>query len=169
MSIVNDDDNLTTDAIPSAPRDDPENKNKNRVHIPKVNTTRKAKTYTKSKKIPNTGTWLYLLQFYVIYKIISAFANVINITNSNTVHIGPNVIIHQKLSEPSNTTSQFVVTKEILDVFENKQPVNRNDLSFVAQHIDDKWKYVGKALGNSDGVLHAFEHDYKQDGLREVR
>lgn len=83
------------------------------------------------------------------------------------VHIGPNVVINPPTKSPSKT-SQFVITQEILNLFESKERVTRNDLSFVAQHINEKWKDVGKALQCSDGELNAFEHDYKKDGLREV-
>lgn len=100
---------------------------------------------------------------------ISAFANVINITNSNMVHIGPQVIINSASKHTETTNkSQYVITKEICGLFENKQRVSRHDLSFVSQHIDDKWKDVGKALELSVGELNGFEHDYKKDGLREV-
>lgn len=58
MSIVNDDDDLTTDAVPSAPRADPENNNENDVYVPKPKTGRRARTSkTKTKQIPNTGRW----------------------------------------------------------------------------------------------------------------
>lgn len=84
------------------------------------------------------------------------------------VHIGPNIVINPKPSETTNAKPQFVVTKEITALFESKQRVNRDDLSFLARHIDEKWKDVGKALELSNGELSAFEHDYKEDGVTEV-
>lgn len=57
MSVINDDDDLTTDAVPSAPRADPENDTEiTEVYIPKPKTGRRARTSkTKTKQIPNTG------------------------------------------------------------------------------------------------------------------
>lgn len=84
------------------------------------------------------------------------------------VHIGPNIVINPKASETPNAKPQFVVTKEIMALFESKERVNRDDLSLLARHIDHKWKDVGKALEHSDGELNAFERDYEKDGFREV-
>lgn len=101
--------------------------------------------------------------------IFAAFANVINITNSNVVHIGPKVTINTggKVRKTSDNT-QNIITEEVNALFLRKDRVHRNDLVFVAQHIDEKWKHVGKALEYSDGELIAFEHDYEKDGLNEV-
>lgn len=59
MSVVSDDD-LTTDAVPSPPRSDPENSTYiNDVNIPKQKTSRKSKSSKENtKQIPNTGRYL---------------------------------------------------------------------------------------------------------------
>lgn len=169
MSVVYDDDDLTTDAVPSAPRNDPENDTENHVRNPKPKTGRKTKSHAK-QQIPNTGRLVVIneLLCVLIYAIFSsAFANVINITNSNSVHIGPNVVINP-IHAPPKSTKSHVVTREIMALFDSKERVTRNDLSFVSRHIDDKWKDVGKALLHSEGELNAFQRDYEDDGFQEV-
>lgn len=86
------------------------------------------------------------------------------------VHIGPNVVINSSSSkEPEmNHSEQYTVTREICALFKNMGRVSRDDLLFISKHIE-KWKDVGRALEYSDGELNAFQHDYKEDGLNEVK
>lgn len=167
MSTVSSDD-LTTDAMPSAPRADPEND----VNIPRASIGDKPRTShtSETKHIPHTGTLPpYKKIANLLHRYISAFGNVINITNSNVVHIGSNIVINPKPQNfEKDNVKRGMVTDEIRALFRNNRRVCRDDLIFVAQHIDDKWKKVGKALEHSDGELSAFEHDYERDGLTEV-
>lgn len=55
MSVLSDD-GLVTDAVPSAPRSNPENNNESHVYIPKPKIGKKPRTsQSKTKQIPNTG------------------------------------------------------------------------------------------------------------------
>lgn len=60
MSIVSDED-LSTDALPSAPRSDPENENESPTYIPKPEFERRESTsQSKTTEIPHTGKVLII-------------------------------------------------------------------------------------------------------------
>ena len=46
--------------------------------------------------------------------------------------------------------------------------VNTRDLQLVSRDVGNDWKFLGRLLGCSDAVLDNLQHDFHQDGQREM-
>ncbi|EFA11587.1 protein immune deficiency [Tribolium castaneum] len=145
---------LTTDAIPSPPRD--EVKKEETDETEPTNIPPKTKTKTRVFKKPKKSG-------------PSAFASVINISNANGIHVGSNYNVY--LSNKSETQSQqqhYIVTEAIRGLFHSDVPVDRKDLIFLSPHINEHWRTMARALDFSDGQVSQFYEDYIRSGVKEV-
>jgi len=151
--------NLTTDACPSPPRDENES-NMNTIPEEKVREepplyTGFKKRKTKARKTPT-----------------HAVAHITNINNSNGIHIGSNFTINMgnsQTTERENIDKKIIrKTDAICKLLERSDPVTKEIISFVSEHIGKNWKVAARALGYSDGQLYQFEENNNLKGIREV-
>lgn len=154
---------LTTDAVPSPPRDDPTTK----PDMPSNSQSANKKTTRKKRKIPQGCKFLCKSLYITNSYMILAHTNIVNINNSKTVHVGPNIVINYG-NEKQNRNNIREPDNEIKKFFCNCEPLSRKHLTFISKHIDEKWKKVGRKLGYSEGQMAQFVLNHKELGYEEV-
>ncbi|XP_044256597.1 protein immune deficiency [Tribolium madens] len=141
---------LTTDAIPSPPRDEVKQEETEPTNIPPKMKT-KTRVFKKSKKSEPT-----------------AFASVINISNANGIHVGSNYNVYLSKTETQPQKKDYIVTEPIRRLFDSGVPVDRKALIFLSPHINEHWRTMARALDFSDGQISQFYEDYIRSGIKEV-
>lgn len=94
----------------------------------------------------------------------------ININNSNGIHIGSNFTINmgKPQKEEKIVEEEIVKTEAICKLLEDTNPVTKEIISFVSEHIGKNWKVVARKLGYSEGQI---DQHYEKNfviGIREV-
>ncbi|KAJ8983329.1 hypothetical protein NQ317_010868 [Molorchus minor] len=62
----------------------------------------------------------------------------------------------------------IIETKAIKSLRESRDPLTREDLLFVATHMDENWQDVARILNYSDGQIQQFNIDHRHYGMKEV-
>ncbi|KAF2885794.1 hypothetical protein ILUMI_20377 [Ignelater luminosus] len=146
---------LTTDACPSPPREDEQTSHtefKNRTSPDSTSNLKNKKKKPKTKKIS------------------TQVANVININNSNGIHIGSNFTINmgKPQKEEKIVEEEIVKTEAICKLLQDTNPVTKEIISFVSEYIGKNWRIVARKLGYSEGQI---DQHYEKNfviGIREV-
>ncbi|CAH1378312.1 hypothetical protein MTP99_019665 [Tenebrio molitor] len=150
------DDDLTTDAIPSPPRDEVnKEKDENVEELGHINGQPKMKTKSRVFKKPKKST-------------PTAFASVINISNANGIHVGSNYNVYLNKTENTQKTD-YTITHAIKTLFDSTVPVDRKHLLFLVPHINEEWRNTARILDYSDGQISQFYEDYIRSGIKEVK
>lgn len=94
---------------------------------------------------------------------------VYQISNSNGIHIGPDV----KMTFVQNSSSTKAQpppkeTKTTRGLLESKQQVTRDQIRLVAPHVGQNWREVGRTLKLTDGRLEQILQDHSKEGMKEV-
>lgn len=163
----NSEDDLTTDAVPSPPRDEiKEQRTENATQ--NVPPRTKTKVFKKPKKVGPSGK-TPKSEFEFNLAILVSASNVINIKNSQGIHVGSDYKIYIN-SNKAETPKQkdFVVTDTINELFTSERLVERKDLIFISLHINEHWRTMARALDFSDGRISHFYEDYIKSGIKEV-
>jgi hypothetical protein len=56
----------------------------------------------------------------------------------------------------------------VAGLLESKQQVTREHIRFVAPHVGEHWREVGRTLNLTDGRLEQIEQDHYKEGMKEV-
>ncbi|KAL3289365.1 hypothetical protein HHI36_022800 [Cryptolaemus montrouzieri] len=187
MSVVSNDSNdLTTDALPSPPRE-------NLDHVQNTNPSRNEDVNNASSKHSNSSNSRkesdsdesdhccsrnnsnnhpkrFTNKISEGIPATSAFANVINISNASGVQIGSNytyIIKHTKDNDIKKT-KHVPKTDKIISLLNSQELVTEKDLPFFASHMDEAWKETARKLDYSEGQISQFHSDFINSGIKEV-
>ncbi|XP_025837427.1 receptor-interacting serine/threonine-protein kinase 1 isoform X3 [Agrilus planipennis] len=151
---------LVLDACPSPPRIDHSNnineKNENGKEETAPNEDdfipKKPKSKTKkSKKHGNQGS-----------------VNLLTIKNCHGFQVGPTFVVNGGSADTNlGKKESIVMTKEIQNLFESNNHLNRQDLIFVSAHMGKGWENVARALEYSEGQIFQFHTDFIKSGIKE--
>ncbi|XP_018566553.1 uncharacterized protein LOC108907381 [Anoplophora glabripennis] len=160
-------DDITTDALPSPPRDGSENSRKNssddsdnkESRFEEINTNNSSahSRKTKSRGFTNMKR----------RNPPTACASIININNSSDIHVGAKVTYNLNRCEKTEKPD-IIETSAIKILRNNPNPLTQEDLSFVATHIDERWRDIGRVLNFSDGQIEQFFINNNSYGIKEV-
>ncbi|CAH0562047.1 unnamed protein product [Brassicogethes aeneus] len=154
MNIL-DDNNLTTDAMPSPPRDENQENNEKRENNDKQSESNECFEEEPIKQ-NRTGR----------DNPRNCSSNImVNISNSNHVHVGSNTTIVLNKKEAKK---KYQMTDSVRRLMENRKPVSKSDISFLATHIGDGWKNTARNLDYSEGQINQLYIDNHSHGVREV-
>lgn len=65
-------------------------------------------------------------------------------------------------------TKNFTVTPAIKSMFISNDPVTKDDILFLAPHLNSQWRDTARALRYSDGQIDQFYEDFIRSGIKEV-
>lgn len=100
--------------------------------------------------------------------IFLAYASIININNSTDVHVGAKVTYNVLNRSEKTEKPEIIETNAIKILRNNSNPLTEQDLLFVAAHIDERWRDIGRALNYSDGQIEQFFINNNNYGIKEV-
>lgn len=97
---------------------------------------------------------------------------VMNITGSNGIHIGPiNHITLPSGGQPQPGAMDPRPEREaVMQMLQVTREVSERDKSVVSQHLGDLWRQLGREMGYSSGQLDNIDSDYRrlQDKVYEL-
>lgn len=176
---------LTTDASPSAPRDEKELNNEKptdeavgqdqqhnkepaaRCDIKECVDTKK-KTKCKTKKISNQGKYSFRICKLCANPFISAYANVINISNSNGIHIGSNYTVNQTTPKTQKKKPDIVKTDAINLLLNSTTLVTTKDIVFISNNIGEGWRDLFRLMDYIEAQIDQFYETHIYKGVKEV-
>lgn len=188
-----DEENLTTDAFASPPRDDINNEtnaesqnenndtndkrrhsdgNSNSSSRHKGDSESEDSDPSNSRKCCNNGR-RFSSKSHEGYHGPNAYASVINISNATGIQIGSNYTYHinspkdTKL-KPSKKNKDIPKTEKIMSLMSSEERVKEKDIQFLSAHIDATWMETARKLDYSEGQISQFHCDFINNGLREV-
>lgn len=101
-------------------------------------------------------------------RVPTAQATIINISNSNGIHVGDKYVYNVNNDRSEKTLTKIKETDAIQSLKKNQTPVQREDLLFIATHMNESWKDTIRQLDYSEGQIEQFYLDHNQLGLKEV-
>lgn len=102
------------------------------------------------------------------YRIPTAQATIININNSNGIHVGDKVVYNMNNDRSEKAVIEIKETDAIKTLKKSNTPVQRDDLLFIATHMNESWKDTFRQLNYSEGQIEQFYLDYKEISTKEV-
>lgn len=101
-------------------------------------------------------------------RIPTAQATIININNSNGIHVGDQYVYNVNNDRSEKPVSKVKEIDAIRTLKKSQTPVQRDDLLFIATHMNESWKDTIRQLNYSEGQIDQFYLDHIQLGLKEV-
>lgn len=96
-----------------------------------------------------------------------AQATVINITNSNGIHVGDQFVYNA--NERSDSRAKKIKETDAIRTLKKSQTLlNKDDFMFVAKHMNESWKDAIRKLKYSDGQIEQYVIDHHHLGIKEV-
>lgn len=77
-------------------------------------------------------------------------------------------MVNNVIDSKTSASKPVKQTDLIKKLFSSTMRIEQCHISFVAKHIDNNWKNIGRALGYSEGQITQFELNHKQLGIEEV-
>lgn len=104
----------------------------------------------------------------LIFFFVLAYANVINISNSNSIHIGSNITINHSPTKPQKKNHNFMKTKAVDLLMTNSDTVTTKDIMFVSANIGEGWRNLFRMLNYIEAQIDQFYETHIQKGIKEV-
>lgn len=101
------------------------------------------------------------------YRVPSAQATIINISNSGHIRVG-NQYVYNVGEKSEKSASKVIETDAIRTLKQSKANLKSEDLLFAATHMNERWKTAIRQLNFSDGQIEQFVLDYHHLGTKEV-
>lgn len=159
------DSDLTTDAVPDRRNSITDCKTKVNTHELSEEETQQSDEEIRPanvKKNPFKG-----FSKFKKCRIPSAQATIINISNSNGIHVGDKYVYN--VNERSEKNQVRIKETEAVNALKKSQtPLNRDDLLFVAEHMNESWKDTMRELNFSEGQIEQCVLDHHHMGTKEV-
>lgn len=103
------------------------------------------------------------------HRIPSAQATIINISNSNgPIHVGDSIVYNLNNDKSEKSVIKIKETDAIKTLKQSNVPLQRDDLLFVATHMNESWKDAIRQLNYSEGQIEQFYLDYREISTKEV-
>jgi len=153
--VLNDD--LTTDAIPSAPRDEEEinEEAKDHINFHFRNATSNKRQKSKFEKFKHETPEFPMM-------------SIVNISHATGVQFGNNFNIYMNKTDGTGNKKDFVVTDAIRTLFTSTLPVTKENISFISAHVNEQWRETARTLHYSPGQISQFYENHSRSGLKEV-
>lgn len=153
--------NLTIDAVPNPKVQE----NTNNIHEDNED---EMKDCNEEVRIPNVkqNPFKHLPKFKKS-KFSTAQATIINISHANGIHVGDQYIYNASdRSEKSRKNIKETDAIKALKLSSSK--LTRDDLIFIATHMNESWRDAIRELDYSDGQIEQGYADYHDSGIKEV-
>ncbi|XP_044765320.1 protein immune deficiency [Coccinella septempunctata] len=191
MSALDEED-LTTDAFASPPRDDVQNES-NSTSQNGINDTETRRRHSdgggKSSQRHKGGSESddsdpsnprkccsdrrFSSKSHEGYHGPNAYASVINISNATGIQIGSNFTYY--INSPNDAgkktpkrSKDVPKTEKITLLLNSEERVTEKDIQFLSAHIDATWMETARKLDYSEGQISQFYCDFINIGLKEV-
>ncbi|CAG9816554.1 unnamed protein product [Phaedon cochleariae] len=160
---------LTTDALPSPSRSMNEKNIRNERDQYQDSSDKSSQVEEEINTNSNNeyGRKLKKNNIRKISPATTASAVIINVNNSKSVHVG-DTHVHNYNGLEKQKKTEIIETAAIRSLKMNAKLLTRDDLLFVASHIDSSWKDVARDLHFSEGQISQFISDHHQSGTKEV-
>lgn len=167
MSSVDD---LTTDAVPSPSRKPTAEKNKdNDDNFSDDYSDIHEEAEDIKQEFPPDGKYTQIKHDGSIPIPTQATTTVINISHANGVHVGNQTTYNINYRRSENPQRNIIQeTRAIKCLKTCDRPLDRNDLLFVSEHIDETWRDIARDLAYSEGQIKQFHLDHHHLGTKEV-
>lgn len=100
-------------------------------------------------------------------RVPTAQATIINISNSNGIHVGDQYVYNVK-DRSEKTAKKIRETDSIKGLKTSQVSLDRETLLFVAKHMNESWKDTIRKLDYSDGQIDQFVIDNQHLGTKEI-
>lgn len=157
---------LTTDAVP-------DRRNPRKLDTTKENCYEdlEEKPQRSSEDVRNANVKINPLKGFTKFKkrVPTAQATIINISNSNgPIQVGDHIVYNLNNDRSEKTVIKIKETDAIKTLKQNNMPLHRDDLLFIATHMNESWKDTIRQLNYSEGQIEQFYLDYKEISTKEV-